>query len=412
MLTRQDCRFFVWHERTNSGSSSITYRRSSVFIIFCCLALFPLLGIPVSWAASGEPQNPGEILAIGEAAVVKGNSALAKKAAVHQALMKGVEDYVVHLLGSQGTVSHFDRVTETIIPAARDEIDNFHLLAEREVDGRYKVLLRLRVNEEIIRERLRSGGLLKTEIPSLNVLFLVSENRDGEVTYWWKDAEGFRSLSPVELVLHKVFQDRGFSPINRTLSPPGADQVQGLTSPDLQDEDIVKWGRLFSADVVIHGQCRISGGKEVSLALQAVNLSQGDQGCREFISEQMKEASGDTASFVNALEGMVNRLAATLCPCITGGVARDRGGPSPLTVTLAGMTMPKQFWRFSGFLSHDVVGVTSVIPSRIKGNTMSATVEFRGDRHMFINRVLSHSKRPFPLRINQTQDGMIVFDLE
>ena len=76
------------------------------------------------------------------------------------------------------------------------------------------------------------------------------------------------------------------------------------------------------------------------------------------------------------------------------------------------MTMPKQYWRFSDFLSNDVVGVISVIPSRIKGHTMSATVEFKGDRHMFINRVLSHSKRPFALRINQTQDGMIVFDLE
>lgn len=400
------------HERTNSRRSSVTHRGSVVFFLFCCLALFLLLEIPFSWAASGEPQSPGELLAIGEAAVVKGNSALAKKTAVDQALMKGVEDYIVHLLGSQGTVSHFDRVTETIIPAARDEIENFHILAERQVDGRYKVLLRLRVNAEIIRERLRSAGFLQTETPSVKVLFLVSENRDGEVSYWWKDAEGSRSLSPVELALHKVFQDRGFSPINRTLSPPGADQVHGLTSPDLQHEDILKWGRLFSADVVIHGQCRISGGKEISLALQAVNLSQSDQVCREFIEEQIKEASGDTASFVNALEIMVNRLAATLCPCITGGVASDQGSPSPLTVTLAGMSMPKQYWRFSDFLSTDVDGVTSVIPSRIKGHTMSATVEFKGDRHMFINRVLSHSKRPFPLRINQTQDGMIVFDLE
>lgn len=326
--------------------------------------------------------------------------------------MKGVEDYVVRLLGTQRSVSYFERVTEEIIPAAVEEIENFHILAEQEVDGRYKVLLRLRVNEEITRERLRSAGLFLTETPSIKVLFLVSEIREGGVSYWWKDAEGSRSLSPVELALHKVFQNRGFSPINRTLSPPSADQVGGLISPDLGDEDILKWGRLFSADFVIYGQCHLGGGGEISLTLKALNVSQGVSVCREFVAEQVKEVPGDAEAFIAALEGMVNRLAATFCPCITGVVASGHEKPSPLTVTLAGMTMPKQFWRFSDFLSDDVIGVTSVIPSQIKGRSMSATVGFRGDRNTFVNRIVNHPKRPFPLRINQTQPDAIVFELE
>jgi hypothetical protein len=39
-------------------------------------------------------------------------------------------------------------------------------------------------------------------------------------------------------------------------------------------------------------------------------------------------------------------------------------------------------------------------------------VVFQGDRSTFINRVLAHPKRPFPLRLNQTEGQAIVFSLE
>ena len=94
------------------------------------------------------------------------------------------------------------------------------------------------------------------------------------MSYWWEDTEGFQGLSALELALHKVFQNRGFSPINRTLSPPDINHVDSLTAPDLQNKDILKWGRLFSADVVICGQGNISDKKEMSLTLRALDVSQ------------------------------------------------------------------------------------------------------------------------------------------
>lgn len=48
----------------------------------------------------------------------------------------------------------------------------------------------------------------------------------------------------------------------------------------------------------------------------------------------------------------------------------------------------------------------------MKGDAMSATVEFQGDRDAFINRVLTHPKRPFPLRLEQTEHEAVVFRLE
>ena len=386
--------------------------RDGKAILILLLIVFPFFWHALSQAETVQNPKKNELLAIGIGAVIEGNSALAKERAITQALMKGVEEYILRLLGTQGAVNSFERVTEEIIPAAKGEIENFHILAEHLVGGKYKVLIRLRVNEDIIREKLRAAGALLTETPPVKVLFLVSETREDNVSYWWKDAEGFQGLSAIELALHKVFQNRGFSPINRTLSPPDVKQLDSLTSPDLQNADIMKWGRLFSADVVISGQNRVSDNKEMSLTLRALDVDQGIQICQGFIAEQIEQELTDTEQIIAALQGIVNRLAATLCPCIIEAVASEHGKIYQLEVTLAGMSRPKQFWRFSDFLREEVVGIKSVIPSKIKGNSISTTVEFQGDGKKFINRVLNHQKLPFPLHLRQTDEKAIVFNLD
>ena len=375
------------------------------------LAGFLFFGFHLSQAETGDNLEKNELLAMGIGTVVGGNSALAKKKAITQALMKGVEDYIAHLLGSRGVVNNFERVTEEILPLAKAEIANFHILAEHQVDGKYKVLIKLTVNEEIIGEKLRSAGVLLTDTPFIKVLFLVSETKGGTISYWWKDAESFQDLSAVELTLHKVFQDRGFSPINRGL-PPDAEQLSNLTSPNLTNEDVLKWGSLFSADVVICGQSEIINKKELSLTLRAFDVHQGSQICQESRVEPIGQELINTEQIIETLQGPVNRMAATLCPCIIRSVAREHGEIHQLEVTLIGTSGPKQFWVFRDFLRDEVIGVKSVIPSKIRGNSISATVEFQGGGDKFVNRVLKHEKLPYPLHLGQAEEGEIVFSLE
>lgn len=376
------------------------------------LAGFLFLGFHLSQAETGDNLEKNEFLAIGTGTVVGGNSALAKKKAITQALMKGVEDYIAHLLGSHGVVNNFERVTEEILPLAKEKIENFHILAEHQIDGKYKVLIKLRVNEEIIGEKLRSAGVLLTDPPLIKVLFLVSETKEGDISYWWKDAESFQDLSAVELTLHKVFQDRGFSPINRISSPPDFENLSNLTSPYLTNEDILKWGSLFSADVVISGQSEIINKKELSLTLRALAVHQGSQICQESGVEPIEQELINTEQIIEILQGPVNRMAAMLCPCIVRAVASEHGEIHQLEVTLTGMSRPKQFWVFRDFLRDGVIGVKSVIPSKIRGNSISATVEFQGDGEKFINRVLKHENLPYPLHLGQAEEGEIVFSLE
>jgi hypothetical protein len=381
-------------------------------IAFILLGLFLLLVSSFSSILAAEAPVEGEVLAIGEAPVVKGNAAQARQAAISQALMKGVEGRILQLLGREASAPSFERITEAIIPANQDAVENFHILAEKQINDRYKILVRLKINEDMVRQRLESDGLLLTKTSPVSILFLISETRDGDVSYWWKDADGSSSLSLAEIALHEAFQSRGIIPVNRTLSLPHVLPDPALAAADLKDSHIVSWGRLFSADVVVYGQLRIAGRKAISLTARAIHVSDGHAVCQASVAGKPSQEPVDAESFLTTLTETADRLAGELVPCITGAVEATQEKQAPLTVTLAGIWMPKQFWQFSSFLLDDVAGVTSVIPSKIKGDTMSVTVVFDGDRSTFINRVLNHSKRPFPLTAKQVAQRAVVFTIE
>ncbi|MBW1769236.1 MAG: hypothetical protein JRJ65_19595, partial [Deltaproteobacteria bacterium] len=219
------------------------------------LYIFSVLTFSSSAAGMEMKVEQNEILVIGTGIVVDGNVAKAKKTAISEALVKGIEEYLARRLGSQGMINNFPGLVHDVIPGAREEIENFHILAEDQTDSHYKILVRLKVNERMIEEKLKEIGLVLMEGPAIKILFLVSqlESRKGEVSYWWKDPGGDSGLTPTELALHRVFQERGFSPISRLLNVPEEDFSSEMMVLDLSDEDVIRWGRAFSADVVIYG---------------------------------------------------------------------------------------------------------------------------------------------------------------
>ncbi len=381
-------------------------------ILLLSMLFFSLFGAVFSYAEiQGKPVG-NEVLAIGTASVISGNLALAKENAISHALIKGVENYLIHRLGSQDVVNNFQRFIEEIIPGAKEEIENFHILTEKQIGNEYKVLVRVRVNEKVIDERLREAGLIIIEGPPIKVLFLVSEAKDKTISYWWKEPEVYSALSPTELALYKVFQKRGFSPINRTLSAPVAEYSKALRSPNLEEADVLKWGELFSSDVVIYGQANFSDEKEVSLALNGFYVNQGVQICQDVQVEKIEKGLEANAQIIETLERLVDRLAERLTPTIIKAVMYDHEKIHQFEITLKGLASLKQFRIFRDFLRRDVIGVKSMRQTRVRKNSISIAVEFQGDRNRFLDRVLNHENLPFPLNVVQTKEGEILLRIE
>ena len=95
------------HAHSIMGNRAV--QRAFKFSSGCCLLLLMLSGVSTLYAESSEKQKKNEVIAIGASAIVRGNLALAKRAAISQSLKKGVENYLLRRLGQQGVVNNFQR---------------------------------------------------------------------------------------------------------------------------------------------------------------------------------------------------------------------------------------------------------------------------------------------------------------
>jgi hypothetical protein len=376
-------------------------------------SLFLLLPA-ISTAEAGQTNENREILAIGSSSITGGNLARAKKRAISSALMKGAELYLLNLLGSQGMVQNFERVLEEIIPNAREGIENFNILAENRTDQKYTVLLKLKVNQEMIAGRLKKSGITPGEEPpdAVNLLFMVLETLGEVESHWWKDVDAYAVMSPTELALTRAFQERGFDPINRTSIPPEATFSSPASGSKPSLADALAWGKLLSADVVIFGNSRISEDGDIYVNLEAADVAGGVLICKETRFQETKLDLGDTEKIFEALQKIAVSLTSPFYACIVQGMEVQKGESDHFEMTLAGLRNFKQFMTFKDFLINAVPGITSAIPSRIQGDSVTISIQYKGGKEKFLGDILNHPKLPFPIHLSRSEEGNTILNLE
>ncbi len=379
-----------------------------ISILTWAIACFPAIALGQS-----DAPTPGKpFLTLGTAPIPQDNQALAKKRAIDEALSKGVEDYIIRQLSNRDLIHNFERITRDLIPAARDAIENFNILAEQASDGTYTVLVKFKMNEGLIEDTLREAGIVITEGVGLRILLMVSEMTGDDITYWWKDVDTYPPLTATEVALYRAFQDRGFDAVNRSLNPPQIERDAAMTTSDLSTEAIARWGALFNADVVIYGQCRIIDQKEVTLSMNAVDMDRDMSICQEFGMEPLKSDAPASETTDPPIQKLTKDLVAEMTTCMMQAVSEEQGKIQELKLTIDGVRSYRDYILLSTFLEKKVQGVEQVTPSRIQKAAVSAFVQFLGDKDTFIARVMNHPELPFPLRLDQEKDGHIVLDLE
>ncbi len=389
----------------------MTYgRRKRLFAKILVGALLSLFHHSLCVAQVDKKLEQNEILVIGTGSILDDNVAKARKMAIAEALVKGVEEYLGRRLGSQTMINNFPRLLQDVLPKAREEIENFHILAEERMDKEYKILVRVKVNDKVMEEKLREIGVILMEGPPIRVLFLVSQiqGRGEKRLYWWKDPETNSALTQVELALHRVFQERGFQPISRLLRTPEGDYSSEMKALDLSDEDAIRWGELFSADVVVRGTCEIIGGDEISVVLKALHVKNRIMIGRDMQSERMAKGAGDMEQIVETIEIAVNNVASRLTPKIMMVIELPETKTARLSLTLKGLRSFRQFREFKDFLEKNVPGVKSVRQTRLRGNSVSVAVAFLGDEEQFVERVSTHENLPFKADWAKTEEGEII----
>jgi hypothetical protein len=83
-----------------------------------------------------------------------------------------------------------------------------------------------------------------------------------------------------------------------------------------------------------------------------------------------------------------------------------------LEISLKGLKNFQQFRAYRDFLKKEIEGVKSVRQTRIRGDAMSISVEFTGDREQFLDRATTHENLPFEVELKIDEDGEIVIKIQ
>jgi hypothetical protein len=382
--------------------------------ILLAMIIFIFVISPPSMAQPEKKRSPNEVLVIGTGIIEGGNVAKAKETAISQALILGVEDYLTKRLGDLGMINNFPRLIHDVIPGAREEIENFNILAEEQTETLYKILVRVKINENVMEQKLRETGLILMKGPPVKILFLVSqvEPEKEQNAYWWGDPESVSSLTPTELALHRVFQERGLRPINRLLNIPEGDFSPGMSDLNLSDENAIQWGVIFAADVVIHGRCEIFAGFGVVLRLSVVDVKKRLLVYQDTEIERAETEPDNREQVIESVEKVINKIAIRMIPPIIKAMEPPEENIQQLEISLKGLKNFQQFRAYRDFLKKEIEGVKSVRQTRIRGDAMSISVEFTGDREQFLDRATTHENLPFEVELKIDEDGEIVIKIQ
>jgi hypothetical protein len=388
--------------------------RSAQGVILLVVIISIIFICPIAMAQTDEGGGQSEIVVIGTGIISGGNVAKAKETAISEALILGVENYLSSRLGRQGMINNFPRLVQDIIPFAKDEVENFNILAEEQTSNHYKILVRVKINERVMDQKLRETGLVLMTGPSIKTLFLVSqvEPDKGENAYWWHNPESASGLTPTELALHRVFQERGLRPINRLLTIPEENYTPDMTDLDLSDEKAVQWGELYGADVAINGRCEILGGFGVILRLSAVDVKRGLLISQATEIERTEASPQNKEQIMGSVEKAINKIAVKMIPPIVKAMEPQEERPQQMEITLKGLKNFQQFRAYRDFLKKEIPGVKSVRQTRIRGDAMSILVEFTGDRDEFLDKLSKPENLPFEVEMELTDTGEIVVKIQ
>jgi len=386
--------------------------RINFLFIFEFILLLVLIS-RVPYVECSEEANKIDILVIGSGRIIDGNIAAARKEAISDALLKGVEEYLTRNLGSQIMINNFPRLINDVIPGAKDEIVNFNILTEERGDKLYKILVRMNVNEGLMKEKLNQNGIIYRDVPPVKFLFLVSQkdSQDKDIIYWWNDPDRNSPLTSTELVLHRVFQECGFNPVNRLSNVPEDRYSDDMRKSDLTDDDAIEWGRLYSSDVVIVGKSEIIDNEMVSLSLKSIDVKKRIIINEDFQKERINQYGNEREQATDALARAINTIVTRLSPAIISSFEKT-DEVIMIDVELRGIRSLDQLMDFSNFIKKDIDGVKAVVEKRIKANSIDLTIEYSGDEDTFFDRVKDHKGFPFISGINQKEGGGLIIELQ
>ncbi len=339
------------------------------------LLLIVLMIVPMSLS---DTFASTPITAEGLAAVVGGNSAIARDQAVNDAQRKAVEQAVGTMISSQTVMENYEVLSDSIYSRTQGYIQNYRIVSEKQEGNLYYTTISANVATGELKNELSALGLLLARKSMPRVMIMVAEQNVGMeyYTYWWSALSGkgnvvagHADLTVTENILMQKLSEKGFNIVDHSVMAKNVRLSKAYKIEALTDNAIQQAGSMYGAEVVIYGKAlaKLAGSvkgtsmksSQADLSLRVVNTDNG-----QVIASATHHAAAvhpsEVASGTEALKKAAEGIAEDLIGQIVSRWGREVSGSTMVQMEITGVGSYSNLVKFKQALKTSVRGISGV----------------------------------------------------
>lgn len=349
-------------------------KKVKFFGVFIILMLF----VPVS-AFAGE-----SITAEGMAAIINGNTVVARDKAIDDALRKAVEQAVGALVSSDTMSENYKVVHDKILAQTTGYIEKYKILSEMPEGDVYKVRIQAEVGKANLMDDLRALGLLHVMVEKPKVMIIMDEKVGGLY-----GTTGFENVGQAESTMMEKFISAGFNVVDLEMVRANITRDKALRMIEGDPAAAAAEGLKYGAQVVISGKAfsKNAGGKlygtnmqSLQATLQArviktdtakVIASKSATGAQVHIDE----LQGGALAIKEASEKLSDELISMILKQWSSEVY---GRSQEISVMISGLVSYRHLAAVKKFLEKEMQGVKAVHQRSFTGGIAELSLDYGG----------------------------------
>jgi hypothetical protein len=329
-----------------------------------------------------SPSKAGEVIILeGMAAIISGNTVVARDKAIDDGLRKAVEQVVGTMVSSSTMSQNYEIIHDKIIARTTGYVENYSILSEREEGNIYKVKIKAEVGKANLMDDLRALGLLHDLKEKPKVMVLIDERiSDAQSIMPWENVGQSESTIMEKLI------NAGFNVVDPQTVRANIKRDAALRIFEGDQRAAKAEGLKYAAQVVITGKAyarnagTIAGTSMKSLkATLIARVIRTDTGnvisAKSETATQLHidELQGGTLAIKQASE----KIAGDLMNDIIRQWTIEAYGFQEITLMLSSLSY-QQLSTIKGVLQKETQGVKSVHQKSFTGMVAELTLDYQG----------------------------------
>jgi len=363
------------------------------------------------------------INALGQAAIIGGDTSNARDKAVDDALRKAVEQSVGTIISSETVTENFQLISDKILTKARGYVRNYKITSEKQDQGVYQVNVDAEVSKGVLKNDV--DGIL-TVLRAKNMprmLVMVSEQNigQGDANFWWGNKTFATNLDAFENEFMDQWMKKGVRFVDRQALQGKMSTGPAISSAEPTNDAIKEFAGRSGAEVVIIGKAvatdvgTIMGTQmhscRANVSLRALALDTG----RILATVTRTEAVGHvdpTTGGTLALKKAADKASEEMMEKVIAQWSSEVSGPMSITLTLKNVKQAKSLRGLQQVLKEQVRGVQDVRQLSFKSKVAELDVEIKGSAQDLADELETKTFPGFALEVEEITSNAVTASLK